>query len=202
MPDSIQVPDVEIQLNYSISGLLRLDMIREVARVSEGKALQLMETAIWCLDFCHHSNGIHLEVREPDGSFYYAVKWPKQGINLEAIKHTYNQDDATEDGAEAIAFLICIERTEYTVVERASKRTGIDYWLGFKNTSPNLPFHKAGRLEISGMMTETKSNKMSTRIQSKLRQTAPTDYTSLPVYAILVEFSKPYASMVLKNAKS
>ena len=126
------------------------------------------------------------------------MTWPKNGIDLEAIKRTYNQDDATEDGAEAIAFLVCIERTEYTVSGARSSKTGIDYWLGFKGKYPNRPFQKAGRLEISGIMTEAQANKVSTRSQIKLRQTTQSDYSSLPVYIIIVEFGQPYASMVLK----
>lgn len=201
MAESIQTPNLkaESQTNSNIIGTLRLDGIQKVVNVADGKAMQLMETCIWCLDYCQHPNGVPLKIVDVDGKCFYRVTWPKDSIDLETIRRTYNKDDATEDGAEALAFLICVERTDYTIVERASTKTGIDYWLGFKDKSPNQPFYKAGRLEISGIMAENKNNKVTTRVQSKLLQTAPTDYSSFPVYVIVVEFSEPHASMVLKN---
>jgi len=47
-------------------------------------------------------------------------------------------------------------------------------------------------------MKETASNKVSTRMKEKLKQTKPTDQTFL-VYVVVVEFSQPYATMVLKK---
>ena len=51
-------------------------------------------------------------------------------------------------------------------------------------------------------MTETENNTVRNRVQSKMRQTESSDFTSLPVYVIIVEFSEPYASMALKNVNS
>lgn len=180
-------------------GILQLDQIQTVAHVSEGKALRLLETCVLCLLNSNHQNGVPLEVNDSDKIIFYSVIWPEDGVDIAAVKRSYNQDDAIEDGAEAIAILLSIERTDYTAVERASTKTGIDYWLGFQNSDPNLPFHKAGRLEISGIMSENPRNKVSTRTGVKLNQTKPTDDT-FPVYVIIVEFSKPYAVMVQKNA--
>lgn len=180
---------------------LQLDRIQDVVQVSEGKALRLMETCVLCLLDNDHANGVPLEVLDSSESVFYAVVWPESRVNVEAIRRSYNQDDAIEDGAEAIALLLSIERTTYTSVERASTKTGIDYWLGFRNSDPNSPFHRAGRLEISGIMSENPRNKVGTRVNVKLNQTKPTDNT-FPVYVVVVEFSKPYATMVLKNANS
>ena len=90
------------------------------------------------------------------------------------------------------------ELTHFTVIERAVTSTGIDYWLGFKNVNRNHIFHKAARLEISGILAENERNTVTNRIHLKQKQTQPTDHT-LPVYIIVVEFSKPWIKMVLKN---
>jgi hypothetical protein len=54
-------------------------------------------------------------------------------LDLEAINRRLNQDDATEEGAEAITLLVAMDRTEFEAVERASTTTGNDYWLGLPN---------------------------------------------------------------------
>jgi hypothetical protein len=186
-------------MTQNSSSVLQLDQIQHIVQVSEGKALRLLETCVLCLLNSNHSNGVPLEVIDASEIVSYPVIWPENRIDVDAIQRSYNQDDAIEDGAEAIALLLSIERTTYTAVERASTKTGIDYWLGFKNKDPNLPFHRAGRLEVSGIMNENPRNKVSNRVNGKLNQTKPTDNT-FPVYVIVVEFSKPYATMVLKNA--
>ncbi len=181
-----------------ISGSLRLDDLQTLAQVTEGKAKHLREASIWALLFCEHSNGVKIRVLDGGNQVFYVMNWREENLDLDALSRSYNQDDATEFGAEAIAILLCIERTSYDAVERSSTTTGIDYWLGFKDRSPNEPFHRAGRLEISGIMRENQSNKVSTRVKEKLRQTKPTDRT-FPVYVVVVEFSQPYATMVLKT---
>lgn len=194
-----QEPDVKvISIDHSA---FNLEKIEEIAQVSEGKALQLMEACVWCLFHCKHENGVSMKVVDGDKEVHYSVIWNVSCIDIEAVRRSYNQDDAIEAGAEAIAFCTVIKRTNYSAVERASTTTGIDYWLGYKDRHPNEPFHRSGRLEISGIMIESESNKVSTRLKVKQKQTKPTDHT-FPVYIIVVEFSKPYTTMVLKNANS
>jgi hypothetical protein len=176
---------------------LYLDRIQAFAQISEGKAKKLMETCVWCLSASKHSNGVSMQLNDQISTFSYLVTWPTN-LDMEAINRSINQDDATEEGAEAVALLVAIERTDFTAVERASTTTGIDYWLGYKDNPPNNPFQRGGRLEISGILKETEQNTVQARIKGKLQQTSPTART-FAVYVIVVEFSKPYATMVLKK---
>ncbi len=137
-----------------------------------------------------------MKVIEESCSNSYILSWSDAEIDLEAIRWSFNQDDATEDGAEAIALLLAIDRTEYTAVQRAVTTTGIDYWLGYRDNLDN-PFKRAGRLEISGIFNENETNTVAARLKGKLRQTLPTDHT-FPVYIVIVEFGQPYATMVKK----
>jgi hypothetical protein len=185
-------------MDENVSGSLRLDDLQFLAQISEGKAKHLKDACIWALLFCEHTNGVKIRVVSDNVTVYHNINWLENHIDVEALNRGYNQDDAAEFGAEAIAILLSMVRTEYDTIERSSTATGIDYWLGFKNRRPNEPFHRAGRLEISGIMKETSSNKVSARVKEKLKQTKLTDHT-FPVYVIVVEFSQPYATMVLKK---
>lgn len=173
---------------------LFLNRIQEVTQISAGKAKQLMETCVWCLAASSHVNGISMKVIEGSRSDSYILSWPDEEIELEATMRSFNQNDATEDGAEAIALLLSIDRTAYTAVERAVTTTGIDYWLGYKDNIDN-PFKQAGRLEISGIFKENETNTVAARVKAKLKQTRPTAHT-FAVYVVVVEFGQPYATMV------
>lgn len=188
-------------MDEAVVPTLSLHRIQDAVQVSEGKAKHLMETCVWALLHCNHRNGVRLKVVDGKDTGFYVVRWQEDDLDEEAVRRSYNRDDATEYGAEAVALLISIDRTPYDAIERAITTKGIDYWLGFKNRKPNEPFHRAGRLEISGIMTETPTNSVRGRLKTKLPQTRPTDHT-FPVYIIVVEFGQPYATMVLKDDHS
>lgn len=177
---------------------IHLSLIKEHAHLSSGKAKMLMETCVWSLWHCNHKNGVKLTLDYEDQHYLYSVVWPDNEIDQDAIMCSYNQNDATEYGAEAIAILMSLDRTEYNSVNRAITSTGIDYWLGHRNKNPNNPFEKSARLEISGIIAETSSNSVDRRLKEKLHQTYPTHDTGLPVFVVIVEFSNPKAKMMGK----
>jgi len=177
---------------------LDLDQIQDVVKVSDGKARHLKETCLWALDQCNHSVGVSLRVDQDHGSSTWLIQWDDKNINIAAIRRSYNQDDATQFGAEAVALLISIKITEFDAVERSMTKSGIDYWLGYSSDGPDKPFQRASRLEISGIFEESKTNKVSSRVKSKTAQTHPTDLFS-PAYVVVVEFSTPYATVHLKK---
>lgn len=80
--------------------------------------------------------------------------------------------EATEFGATALAILLLLKFTDFTYVIRAYQGTGIDYWLGTGDyTSELLPTSsRKGRLEISGILNERKSNTVNMRINQKKKQ--------------------------------
>jgi hypothetical protein len=98
-------------------------------------------------------------------------------------------DEATEEGACAIAILLAEAITGFQVVRRSRKRTGYDYCLG---TRDSLDF--SARLEVSGIREGTDSM-VKARSKQKREQTRQSDSTQgdLPAYAVIVEFSKPQA---------
>src|SRR5271167_4337074 len=58
------------------------------------------------------------------------------------------QEEATENGAVGVAILLVDRLTDYHIVQRSWKKTGFDYWLGFKDA---VVFQGCARLEVSGI---------------------------------------------------
>ena len=85
--------------------------------------------------------------------------------------------------------LLARELTGWSVVRRARRGTGFDYYLGSDSA---LDFQ--ARLEVSGILQETEAQ-IEARRQQKRVQTMQSDSTlgHLTAYAIIVEFSRPEA---------
>jgi hypothetical protein len=180
----------------------QLEKLEDLVSLPNGKAAMYREACVWCMDKNGHINGVDIDVIVEKKNLKYQILWVDNNIDIQKIRAHYNIDDALPFGAEAIAFFVCITNTNYDLLNRAIKRTGIDYWLGYKNANPNLPFQNAGRLEISGILTENETNTVEKRIKEKIKQTIQSEKTTLPVYIVVVAFDRPYAKMVVKNANS
>ncbi len=99
--------------------------------------------------------------------------------------------EATEEGAVAIAILTIAALTGNVVLERAAKGTGVDYWLGRDGHADEdaLPFANTYRLEVSGILSGSASI-LARRLAAKIVQTGPTD-SLCPAYITVVEFGLP-----------
>ena len=86
------------------------------------------------------------------------------------------------------------ELTDYTVIERSVKSTGIDYWLGFED---DMLFQRKARLEISGILNGDERT-INARVKTRLSQTGQSDSTKLPAFVFIVEFGTPTAKTVKK----
>src|ERR1051326_7296372 len=109
------------------AGTLHVNKIREVTQLTEGKALSLMEQCVRCLNHNGHSNGVLLKVIH-DNESHYEVCWPDDVPTDEELKQSYDNVEAAERGAEAIALLIISKITQFTSVYRSVRGTRIDYW--------------------------------------------------------------------------
>lgn len=153
----------------------------------------LCDASRMCFDNQNHVSGIKI-ILEGISNAECKVVWT--GEIDEQSRRTWNDtQEMTEYGACGIAILLILRLTEYTVIERSKKGTGFDYWLGYKNAE--LPFQNSARLEISGILKGDRLT-FNSRVNQKLRQTFPTDYTELPAYVVVVEFSEPKAKTVTK----
>jgi hypothetical protein len=150
----------------------------------------LAEAAAVCLEQNGHQQGAKLIVQgDLEGSF--PLNWPNV---TEQMYRCWNDNEvATEHGAYAIALSLIEKLTDFTIVERSFKGTGIDYWLGDKN---DMFLRKKARLEVSGLRKGTQSE-IKSRLKIKRHQTTPSNGI-LPAYIVIVEFSQPTAQVIIK----
>jgi hypothetical protein len=149
----------------------------------------LAQAAAVCLDHQTHKSHVRLVV---DGAFTATFSlWWSEGIT-EAKRRFWNDlEEATQQGAYAVAILLVRALTGYTVIERSRKGTGFDWWLG---TEDNL-FQGKARLEVSGILRGT-TRRINSRIKARMGQTRQSDNLALTAYVVVVEFGTPRAKVV------
>lgn len=146
------------------------------------------EASAVCLEDQGHSLGATLTV---SGDFQDAFKLYWTDVT-DQMRRCYNDpQEATEWGACGVAILLIQTLTEFTIIERSFKGTGIDYWLGHEDD--DLPFQNKARLEISGIRNGD-AGAIARRVRQKLSQTTSSD-GSLPAFVVVVEFSNPQSKV-------
>lgn len=150
----------------------------------------LAEHAAVCLEKNGHQQKIVLKLR---GNFRtkHPLTWPP--ATEQVRRGSADLQEATELGACGVAIAIILRKTKYTVVGRACKGTGFDYWLGHTDSDPMNPFAHNGRLEVSGIL-DGGTGDVAKRCREKIKQMGRSNRT-LPGYAVVVEFGTPMAKV-------
>lgn len=149
----------------------------------------IAQACLICLENQRHVSGVRLRVQ---GDFVstFRLLWSTQVTEAER-RYWSDLAEATEHAATGIAILLIRALTGYTVIERARKGTGFDWWLG---TEDDL-FQAKARLEVSGVLRGSR-RRIDTRIAEKMLQTKQSDRLGLPAFVVVVEFSLPQARVV------
>jgi len=166
--------------------------LKEISYVPSARTCEsYAEAATICLENKGHNQNVVLKVNmDDDNEEELHLNWTPI---TQQIKDSWSDlQEATEYGAICLAIWVVHSFTDYKVIRRSPKLTGIDYWLGDK--VDNYPFQDKARLEISGILTGTKSQVQS-RLKEKLKQTKKSDATKLPSLVVIIEFSKPLAKL-------
>ena len=145
-----------------------------------------------CLETGRHESGVTMPI-EGDIRKSYPVFW--EGIDDQVRRSWADLQDATEMGAYGIAALVIVKLTEFTVIERARKGKGFDYWLGPKNKEAEL-FQNAARMEVSGILIGDEGE-IERRVRAKLAQVKPSPGRHA-AFIVVVEFGGPRTKMVRK----
>lgn len=209
----------ESDVPYNYSGNMSRAPTILLSRLAEGLPGLSPEWGAWLTQACivslsshSHTTGVRLHLLKPlknaltsvvaeprsisgNGSDpeTFQILW--EGEVTEQIRRSWgDQDEATEYGACALAILLILELTPFTVIRRSYKGTGVDYYLGYKDSQE--PFEDAARLEVSGLFKAT-DGEVRIRCEQKMKQTRPSDGT-LPAIVIVSEFSKPKSQVVEK----
>lgn len=166
-------------------------MIANLPGISPGTAAYLCENAVACLFRQQHSSGVLMSCKGVDNN-PEAINWTTQ-FTGQMDRSLNDQEVATEHGAACISILYALQHTEFTVIQRSRKKTGVDYWLGRKDA---ILFQNAARMEVSGIFNDP--SKVSARVKQKLGQSDQSDITGLPAFISVVEFSTPSIDFVKK----
>lgn len=153
----------------------------------------LSEASSYCLECNNHQTGIDLLL---SGFIDKSCKLRWSRVTSVQVVNSWNdKEELAEYGAAGIAILEIIHFTDFTVMQRSRKGTGVDYWLC--NKDEEIPFRQSARMEVSGILHGSKRD-IEQRLRGKInRITKPTlEGSSLPVYIIIVEFSRPITKMV------
>lgn len=153
------------------------------------------EAAAFCLESQGHQQNVRFQVSGfLTGEF--SLKWT---ATPETAVAAWNDPEfATEQGAVGLALLLVDKVCTETVVMRARKGKGFDYWLG-NAVIGKLRFE--GRLEVSGIRSGN-LRIVKARVQQKLKQISRSDSLELPAYVIVIEFSCPLGEIQKKNVHS
>ena len=87
-----------------------------------------LQAALVCLHHHAHATSVKLTI---DGDFAadLRVEWSYR-IDEAMFRYWSDLTEAVEQGSVGLAILLARFLTGYTIVERAVKTTGIDWWLG------------------------------------------------------------------------
>jgi hypothetical protein len=147
----------------------------------------LAEAAVTCLEEETHCPGVSMRI-DGDCKHQLQIRWLAEGDRGQRSRAWRDADEATEQGACGIAALLVAALTEYTVIERARKGPGFDYWLGRKDSVAPL-FQDKARLEVSGLRRGD-DRTIESRVRRKAKQIEPSDAV-LPGLVAVVEFGSP-----------
>ncbi len=183
-------------MSVSITAEINLNNLADIVQgMSPGKALFQIECCVWCMLETNKKNGETLRAEENSERELYSVVWDETALDLERIRNSIHDDEGIEYGAEAIALILAILRTEYDAVKRSKKGKGYDYRLVKRDSRL---FQQSARLEISGILRADNNSQVTKREREKLAQVSKyIEATSACV--IIVEFSGFFAKVIWAN---
>lgn len=127
-----------------------------------------LQASLVCLDHNGHSSGSELRVKLNDEECLICRIFWSDAIDDQIRRSWADLTEATEYGASGIACLLIVKLTEFTICERSVKDTGFDYWLcekGGTGTGIDQIFPHMARLEVSGLLCESRGNTVASRVK-------------------------------------
>jgi len=172
-----------------IRELILTELERGLPGVTPEVGAACSQAAAVCLEDRKHVVGVEMALTG-DKRETFKVEWKRP--DARAIRAWSDLAEAVECGACAVAFLVILAVTDFAVIGRSVKGTGIDYWLGKKS---GVLFEQAARLEVSGILRGDAAA-IDRRVETKKRQRRRSEATMIPGYVVVVEFSMPTTKMV------
>lgn len=148
----------------------------------------LLQACTVCLNHQNHSSGVSMNLATISGNQNLNLQWSTI-VDNQIIRNWSDLQEATEYAATGIAIKLAESYSNSKCIERSSKGTGFDYWLGDEDEIGL--FQRKERLEISGILKENSSNSLDKRVKMKAEQTKASTNTGLKAHICVVEFGNP-----------
>ena len=145
----------------------------------------LSESAEFCLSKNNHTDPVTLNITG-DTETSGVLEWSRPADHKTADRTYGNRNEASEDGAYAVAIVVLTQLENFPAVAKSPIGTGMDYWITGNDDAEIF----LARLEVSGIFKGS-SSQIRSRLETKLEQTKASDDTKLPAYAAIVEFGSP-----------
>lgn len=147
----------------------------------------LLQACLVCLDKFKHCSPTDYDLTGTTTATL-ALEWTTP-VDEKTRRNWADLQEATEYAATGIAILLAEHLSGFDCIERSSKGTGFDYWLGTED--PLGVFNGKAKLEISGILEESPTNNLSKRVKEKQSQTTKSSHLGIEANISVSEFSTP-----------
>ena len=182
--------------------ILDLDTLgTDIPALTNALAAQMQEAVVMCMQPHGHSSGVSCHLRNFDEVLAdLQIQW-KMSYSEQIRRAFGDSRNAVERAGEAIAILVILAFTKYTVVERARIKSGFDFWLSETDADDDYLFQHEMGLEAKGLSHARYPSDITEAIKIGIAQIAKAQKdheTSKKVPAVIVatDFSRPTIYMV------
>lgn len=172
------------------------DLTTDIPALTRSFAGLMQEAIAMCMREHNHLPGVSCDLRDFATVLARAeVVWTNEFTDriAKAFGSTAN---AAELAGEGMAILTIIAMTDYTIVERSIKGSGVDFWLGHIEDTTEKTIQRAARMEVKGRTRIESDGRIHSAVRAGMKQTTRSAATKLPVCVVLTEFSRPIIYMV------
>lgn len=155
--------------------------------ITPAEGAVLVENAVVAMHKAQHKSPLSMSLSGM-ASMTCNVEWSTD-VSEQMLRTHADVEVNTERAAVCLSVLLTKDLTGLTILQRACKGTGFDYWLSDSDTS----YFPKAILEVSGIAAETQGNTLSKRIEVKKQQIEKSKDLGLPAYISIIEFSTPKA---------
>lgn len=190
---------MEDQQDYTSSVVqLDLESLSDLPVMTDWYAGECYSALLVCLEHNSHTSGTETDLRNLNETLERLNLVWTRSIEDNDRRNWGGPSNAAERAGEGMAWLIIHRFTDFTVIKRSLKKTGVDFWLGYKQDVEELVFQDKARMEAKGRTELRYESHIRQVVNKALEQTELSNSTGMPAYIVVTEFSRPVIYLVEK----
>lgn len=172
------------------------DLNTDIPALTDALAQHMQAAVVMCMEPHKHSPGVSCGLKNLDETLAsLRIRWNMPCS--ERIRRAFGDSrNAAERAGEAIAILMVLAFTGYTVSKRARIGSGFDFWLTQSDDDDEYPFQHNMGLESKGLSHARYTSQIVTAVKGGLAQIRKSKFAELPALVVATEFSRPVIYMV------